>query len=81
MQFQTPAKCRKCGSKAVIVPENPTDKSVVICAGCSNKLGLWGKFKADAVAEVAKQTKEPIKNDIKRMVADSFKGIGNIKVK
>lgn len=69
--------CKSCGNNTVKVPDDPTDDSLAICAGCGTELGRWGDIKA-ASFEAAKDSVEDSLEDVLR---ETFKGDKDFTIK
>jgi hypothetical protein len=70
-------KCRKCGGDMLVLPDNPTDDSIVTCQSCGIEVGRWGDIKAAALNTV----QEKITEDIKGKFRESFKDFKSITFK
>ena len=38
--------CEKCGSPGIIIPDNPSDDSVITCPNCKAEIGTIGQLNA-----------------------------------
>jgi len=70
-------KCLKCGSDKLVLPDNPTDDSIVTCKSCGVEVGRWGDIKTGAKNTV----KEKVTESIKDIFRDAFKGSKGITFK
>jgi len=70
-------KCKKCSGNMLIVPDNPTDDSIVTCKSCGVEVGRWGDIKTGAKNTV----KEKVTESIKDIFRDAFKGSKGITFK
>ena len=39
-------ECGECGSRDILIPENPGDKSIVRCGSCERELATWATARA-----------------------------------
>ncbi|SOC09629.1 hypothetical protein [Rhodobacter maris] len=67
--------CKQCGANPATLelPENYTDNDTAKCKACGAELGRYGDIKAEAM-RLGKQ-------EIEKMVKDTFKGLKGWKVK
>lgn len=72
-QVSVKFECKKCGGTTLILPDNPTDSSIVSCKSCGTEFGKWRDVKAKATKLVADKVKADFKS--------AFKGLKGWKVK
>ena len=63
-------QCKICGGTGIIIPDNPTDDSVITCPNCGATIGTHGEFKAHVELAAV--------GVVEDMVKDLFKGLPSV---
>jgi ribosomal protein S27E len=69
--------CGKCGHNGIVIPDDPTDDSVITCESCGAEIGTHGQFQAH-VQQLAADT---VRDEMSNILKDTFKGSTNFKLK